>query len=136
MARLGSLSHIYLTVTDVERSAALYRPVMEFLGFRLVKIDQDRAAWDAPAGGAPQRFTLVAARADRAYPGHDRYSPGLHHICWHADSREQVDALHRLLLEHSLTVMDAPAEYGYAPGYYAVFFADPDGIKLELAHIP
>jgi len=31
---------------------------------------------------------------------------------------------------------DEPAEYDYTPGYYAVFFADPDGIKLELVHEP
>ena len=29
-----------------------------------------------------------------------------------------------------------PAEYGYTPGYYAVFFADPDGIKLEVVFEP
>ncbi|HEY3946869.1 MAG TPA: hypothetical protein VGL78_16710 [Solirubrobacteraceae bacterium] len=27
-------------------------------------------------------------------------------------------------------------EYGYAPGYYAVFFYDPDGVKLEVVHVP
>ena len=34
------------------------------------------------------------------------------------------------------TVPDAPAEYDYEPGYYAVFFTDPDGMKLEFVHIP
>lgn len=33
-------------------------------------------------------------------------------------------------------MLDAPAEYGYEPGYYAVFFSDPDGLKLELVHVP
>jgi glyoxylase I family protein len=136
MAVLASLSHLYLTVTDIERSATFYRPVMSFLGFRLAERRSDMMGWDAPPGGAPQRFTLVPARADRAYLGHDRYSPGLHHIAWNAESRSQVDDLHRVLAEQGMNVLDPPAEYGYAPGYYAVFFADPDGIKLELVHIP
>jgi catechol 2,3-dioxygenase-like lactoylglutathione lyase family enzyme len=34
------------------------------------------------------------------------------------------------------SILDAPREYDYVPGYYAVFFADPDGIKLEFVHIP
>ena len=29
-----------------------------------------------------------------------------------------------------------PSEYSYIPGYYAVFFYDPDGIKLEIVHVP
>ena len=34
------------------------------------------------------------------------------------------------------TILDAPAHYDYTPGYYAVFFADPDGLKLEVVYEP
>jgi catechol 2,3-dioxygenase-like lactoylglutathione lyase family enzyme len=53
-----------------------------------------------------------------------------------AASRDEVDAFHAMLVREGLTVLDAPAEYDYTPGYYAVFFADPDGLKLELVHEP
>jgi glyoxylase I family protein len=54
-----------------------------------------------------------------------------------ADSREDVDGLHRLLLEIDATILDAPSDYPqYRPGYYALFFADPDGLKLEFVHTP
>jgi len=33
-------------------------------------------------------------------------------------------------------IVDAPAEYDYVPGFYAVFFRDPNGIRLEYAHVP
>jgi glyoxylase I family protein len=63
---------------------------------------------------------------------HDRYSPGLHHVAWRAASREDVDWLHALLVAIGATVLDPPADYpAYGHGYYAVFFADPDGLKLE-----
>jgi hypothetical protein len=38
------------------------------------------------------------------------------------------------LIDIDTRVLDPPAEYRYCPGYYAVFFADPDGIKLEYCH--
>jgi len=68
---------------------------------------------------------------------HDRYSPGLHHLAWSAGSRDDVDRLHDLLREIGATVLDPPAEYPqYGADYYAVFFADPDGLKLEFVHWP
>ena len=68
---------------------------------------------------------------------HDRSSPGLHHLAWNADSRQDVDAMHALLTRIGATVIDPPADYPqYGPGYYAVLFADPDGLKLEFVHWP
>jgi glyoxylase I family protein len=54
-----------------------------------------------------------------------------------AASREDVHALHALLVRIGAKILDAPAEYPqYGAGYYAVFFADPDGLKLEYVHKP
>jgi glyoxylase I family protein len=50
--------------------------------------------------------------------------------------RRQVDRVHVLLVAGAADILDAPAEYDYNPGYYAVFFRDPDGFKLEVVHIP
>ncbi|WP_066481367.1 MULTISPECIES: VOC family protein [unclassified Sphingomonas] len=67
--------------------------------------------------------------------GHDRYAPGLHHLAWASDSREEVDRLHRLLVSIDAVILDQPMDYPrYGPRYYALFFADPDGLKLELVH--
>jgi hypothetical protein len=40
------------------------------------------------------------------------------------------------LRDNGYTIESGPEEYGYTPGYYAVFFYDPDGIKLEILHRP
>jgi catechol 2,3-dioxygenase-like lactoylglutathione lyase family enzyme len=79
---------------------------------------------------------LSVASAEGRKREHDRYSPGLHHFAWNADSRGEVDRFYGLLLERGVEILDPPAEYGYEPGYYAVFFSDPDGLKLELVHVP
>ena len=60
----------------------------------------------------------------------------MHHLAFHATSRSDVDDFHKYLIAEAVTILDAPAVYDYTPGYYAVFFSDPDGIKLELVHEP
>ena len=71
---------------------------------------------------------------------HDRYAPGLHHMAFHAESRSAVDSVHAVMHTAGATVLDPPTDYtaqrGYSPGYYAAFYADPDGVKLEVAYIP
>ena len=73
---------------------------------------------------------LTAARQDTKPARHDLLSPGFHHLAWNAENRDQVDEFYRLLVKNGATALDAPAEYDYEPGYYAVFFTDPDGMKL------
>lgn len=73
----------------------------------------------------------------RTLEQHDRYTPGLHHLAFAAPSRESVTQLYARLSSSAVTVLDAPADYPqYAPGYFALFFADPDGIKLEYVFTP
>jgi catechol 2,3-dioxygenase-like lactoylglutathione lyase family enzyme len=131
----GHPNHLDLTVSALGRSSAFYDLVLTTLGYA----KSSEYAGDVPcwviADGAGGAFSigLHQARSDRT---HDRYSVGLHHLALYADSRADVDAFHALLVREGIVVLDAPAEYDYTPGYYAVFFADPDGMKLELVHEP
>ena len=69
--------------------------------------------------------------------GHNRFRVGLHHLALKTRHKADVDRFHDFLLAEGITVLDPPADYPeYGPHYYAVFFADPDGIKLELVHYP
>jgi len=149
MATSGILSHIDVSVGDPTRSIRFYDVLLGELGFtRLTLAD---AAWsgDAPqratwrlryAGGACFEIEVRPARAGARERRYDRYQPGPHHIAFHADSEATVDRVHRALLAIGAEVLDAPAQYGgtagYGDAYYAAFFADPDGLKLEVCHIP
>jgi catechol 2,3-dioxygenase-like lactoylglutathione lyase family enzyme len=79
---------------------------------------------------------LRAAQSDAHGTPYDRYGVGIHHICFSAPSRAVVDDRARWLRDNGSTIESGPEEYGYTPGYYAVFFYDPDGIKLEIVHRP
>lgn len=134
----GFIHHLDLTVKDPWASRAFYDAVLGFMGYRCVKADTRGFDWDLRASpGAFCSIGIARAEGQGRERKHDRYSPGLHHVAWHADSRADVDRLHAVLLEIGATVLDPPAEYpAYGAGYYAVFFADPDGLKLEYVHLP
>ena len=61
---------------------------------------------------------------------------GLHHLCLRARSREDVDKAAAKLREMGAKIDRGPMEREWAPGYYFVVFEDPDGIRLEINHIP
>lgn len=126
----GAIHHVDLTVSELARSTAFYERVLPLLGFRRIGDVPEGPLW----ANAELELGLQAAR--KCAP-HDRYAPGLHHLAFRAPTRDAVDALHARLVELGVAVLDAPAEYPrYAPGYYAVFFADPDGLKLEYVFTP
>jgi glyoxylase I family protein len=132
----GFFHHLDLTVADPVESRPLYELFLGHCGFTL-KSAGDEWAGFGHAGKRYPAITLLKATGDGARRGHDRYSPGLHHLALRASSRADVDALHAKLVGFGATVLDAPAEYpDYGAGYYAVFFADADGMKLEYVFTP
>ena len=132
----GAFHHIDLNVSDLAASKRVYGPVLEFLGYRPVR-EAEGYEWDLVDEGRGSSLGLRQCDPALRDHIHRRYAPGLHHLSWRADSREDVDRLHALLLEHGIKVLDPPAHYPqYSGDYYAVFFEDPDGMKLEFVHAP
>jgi catechol 2,3-dioxygenase-like lactoylglutathione lyase family enzyme len=129
----GRVHHVIVTVNDLGRSLPFYEWLMPRLGYATNWHYEGGNGWLSPAGSfwlkpADSRFAGDAFHKDRV---------GLCEIAFAAATRDDVDALHTALVERGATILDAPREYPqYVPGYYAVFFTDPDGIKLELVHIP
>ena len=133
MSVTGLLHHLDLTVTDLARSRDFYDLVLGALGYARVTDYEDGAADWGLSGALYPSIGIHLAQPGR--PPHDRYAPGLHHLALRASSRAEVDQFHQLLTTHGLTILDAPAAYPeYGQGYYAVFFADPDGLKLECVY--
>jgi len=85
--------------------------------------------------GGPEVVSVSLRQAQTPEP-YDRYRVGIHHIAFQASSREVVDERLRWARGQGLEIENDPKEYDYRPGYYAGFFYDPDGIKLEVVHVP
>ena len=134
----GFIHHLDLTVSDVQRAASFYDAVLGHMGYRRWSEDENGIDWEhAASRDRLPTIGIFNAKGEGKMRRHDRYSPGLHHVAWSADSRGDVDRLHALLVEIGATVLDPPTDYPeYGEGYYAVMFADPDGLKLEFVYEP
>jgi len=125
------IDHVYITVRDLAVSEGFYdRALAAVLGH--VKLQ-------APVGGDPHihyvnRHFGFSLRPARTAAAHDPYSPGLHHFCFRVADEAAVDRVARELAAAGIEA-SAPRYYSeYAPDYYATFFADPDGVRLEVTN--
>ncbi len=135
---IRGVDHLDLVVTDLDRSLSFYNGLLEPLGFdrntEIVGERGERVVYIGGSGGAS--VSLRQAQSDAHPVPYDRYAVGIHHLCFGAAGRELVDERAEWLRERGAEIESGPEEYGYMPGYYAVFFYDPDGIKLEIKHVP
>jgi glyoxylase I family protein len=137
---MDALHHLDLVVSDLDRSVAFYRDLLAPLGYvREGGIEGERGERVVYLGRA-YGFGGVLGLRERQSSAHavpyDRYAVGVHHVAFTAPSRGVVDERAAWLAARGATIESGPGEYDYIPGYYAVFFYDPDGIKLEIVHHP
>lgn len=119
------LDHIDLRVRDMSRAREFYAKLLPALGFTR---DRSDAEWGT--------FYSVGGNQSPAFFGFTedkQHQPNGSRIAFWAESRAEVDAMAKLAREIGARNLEGPelcAEY--SPGYYAAFFEDPDGNKLEV----
>jgi catechol 2,3-dioxygenase-like lactoylglutathione lyase family enzyme len=129
---INGIAHVMLTVGDYDACLPFYEKLLGFLGLRPV-FQMD--GYYYCVGG---RTAVGIVRADELHRA-ERFVQtrvGLHHVCFRARERADVDALHEFLVGIGATIVHPPEEGAWAPGYYSVLFEDPDGIRLEMNHVP
>jgi glyoxylase I family protein len=131
-----ALHHVDLVVSSIERSLPFYRDLLGPLGWHgISEVEGERGEtiWYLSGGGCSLGLREAQSPSDGPY---DRYRVGLHHLALDAGSRAAVDERAEWLRAQGVEIESGPEEFSYTPGYYAVFFYDPDGIKLEIVHVP
>jgi catechol 2,3-dioxygenase-like lactoylglutathione lyase family enzyme len=130
---VNGIAHIQLTVNRFDEALAFYEQLLPFLGLQVVVRDPKRLLYCI--GG---RTAVAVARSSREHrdAGFDQRRVGLHHLCFRARAREDVDALHAFLQTIGARIVHPPEDGPWAPGYYSMLFEDPDGIRLEINHVP
>ncbi len=129
---INGIAHVMLTVSDYEACFPFYEKLLPFLGLRPV-FNTDGYLYCV--GG---RTAVGIVRADEAHR-RERFLQtrvGLHHLCFRARERADVDAVYALVRELGATVVHPPEDGPWAPGYYSLLFEDPDGTRLEINHVP
>jgi catechol 2,3-dioxygenase-like lactoylglutathione lyase family enzyme len=76
---------------------------------------------------------LRPAAPERADEPFDPTRCGLHHVCFRARSREDVDSVHALAVSLGAKIVHPPEESGFVPGHYSVL---SDIIRLEVNFVP
>jgi catechol 2,3-dioxygenase-like lactoylglutathione lyase family enzyme len=125
MVRVVGIDHISVRVGDFETSKAFYDKLFTFLGFKVLDEYPDSKGWT----NGSTRYWIGQADAEGKQHKYCIGDIGLHHYAFELRSRADVDALQDFVKELGATIVDPADEY--YDDYYAVFFLDPDGIKLE-----
>ena len=136
----SKISHVDLVVSSIERSLPFYRELLVPLGWEDLDTEPGEHGqtihYLSVAGDGIAAIGLREAISDAHPVPYERRAVGIEHLCLDVPSREVVDERAEWARGAGAEILGGPAEYDYTPGYYAVFIADPDGIKLELLHRP
>lgn len=125
----GLLHHIEIYVSDLNRSVEFWGWLLEELGYSTFQ------KWDSGQSWKLGATYIVFVQTEEKFldvPYH-RCGVGLNHLAFYADSRSHVDEITNRLKDKGITILYTK-QHPFAGGdnYYAVFFEDPDRIKVEL----
>jgi catechol 2,3-dioxygenase-like lactoylglutathione lyase family enzyme len=129
---INGMAHVILTVSRFDVAREFYRQLLPAFGMKIVH-DGDRLFYCV---GARTAIGIEPCDPEHAGARFVQQRVGLHHLCLRARSRDDVDRTADLLKEIGATIVRGPMEGDWAPGYYYVLFEDPDGIRLEVNHVP
>ena len=133
------IDHVQITVKDMSVAVPFYDKLLPILGFDIqkrVSAVVEKHEFHVVEYTHPRlTFAITSPRSAFAGDTINRRKPGaLHHLAFKAESRAEVDRLHRELKRIGATIVSPPREYPEytPPGYYALFFKDLEGIKYEI----
>ncbi|HVC43655.1 MAG TPA: VOC family protein [Candidatus Binataceae bacterium] len=130
---INGIAHIYVTVAKFDQCVAFYRQLLPFMG--LTRVVHDDANTFYCIGGRTG-FGVTRADAEFRTTAYAQGRSGIHHVCFRARSREDVDAVHELVRRLGAKIERAPEIGKWAPGYYSILFEDPEGLRVEVNYIP
>ena len=129
---MAGIDHLMINANNFDQSVKFYSWLMPMIGYgqkHQYPGDDPVVGWSGAGGGLWLSNSASNLRTDNF----DKRRVGLREIAFRADNRAQVDAVAKEIEANGGKILDAPQEYPqYAPGYYSVFFTDPDGLKLEV----
>ncbi len=131
---VNGIAHIQLNINNPQRGLPFWERLCHFLEMQTL-IRNDDVLYCI---GSRTGILVRAAPPERRDQAFDQNVAGLHHFCFRARSREDIDHIYAFLVEDGVAQIVHPPELGehFAPGYYSLLFEDPDGIRVEFNHVP
>ncbi len=131
---VNGIAHIQLTVTDPERCLPFWERFCNFLEMdTLLRNDESVYCIGSRTG-----ILVRGAPLEKRDVKFDQDTAGLHHICFRARSDADLDAIFaHVSAEPDVKIIHGPEDGSrFAPGYYSILFEDPDGLRVEVNHVP
>ena len=132
MAQISGIAHIQLSVRDMIRSVPFYTVLLKSMGMPPVLVDNSFYYCIGPKAAV----AITPAATEYSGSRFQQGAVGLHHICFRAKSRADVEELFNVAKQLSANIIREPQESDFAPGYYSTLFEDPDGIRIEVNFVP
>ena len=129
---MAGIDHLMINANRYEASVKFYSWLMPKIGYpeKHSYDGEDPVIGFAGPGGS---LWLSNSAANMRSDNFHKRRVGLREVAFRAETRAEVDAVAKDVESNGGKILDAPQEYPqYAPGYYSVFFTDPDGLKLEV----
>lgn len=125
-AHAGGLHHVELYTGALEESLPFWEWLLGELGY------EEKNDWDGGRSWIREPTYLVLVETEQGSPSFDRRAPGLNHLAFHAESREQVDTLTAAVRERDDATVLYEEDHPYAGGYYALYCEGPERLKVEV----
>jgi len=132
MADISGMAHLQLTVSNMARSKPFYETLLHSMGM-VTLLDDPNYFYCI---GGKTGLAISPADPELTGDGFHQGRPGLHHLCFRAKSREDVEEIYQTAVDLGATIVREPEEAEWAPGYYSTLFEDPDGIRIEVNFVP
>ena len=129
---INGIAHIALSVKNISKSKVFYNTLLPFLGLTRVH-EGDKSIYHV---GARTGIMIQQIDENMVSANFNQNNIGLHHFCFRARERKDIDLLGNKLREMKAKIIRGPMEGNWAPGYYYILFEDPDGIRLEVNYVP
>ena len=130
-----SVYHVQLNISNAKNSLPFYKKLLSYFEYRII----DESKEHIGASNGTTDFWIIQTDKDHQHKNYHRKATGLNHICFKVSSKEEVDKfckefLHKNNIKTLYNTLKKFPEYHQE--YYAVFFEDPDKIKLEVTFVP
>lgn len=132
MLNINGIAHIALSVKNISKSKGFYNTLLPFLGLTRVH-EGEKSIYHV---GARTGIMIQQIDENLDSVNFNQNNIGLHHFCFRARERKDIDLLGNKLKEMKAVIIRGPMEGNWAPGYYYILFEDPDGIRLEVNYVP
>ena len=131
---VNGIAHIQMTVNNIEACLPFWEGLCHFLEMKTL-IRNETTLYCI---GSRTGILIREAPEEKKHIPFDQDTSGLHHLCFRARSNDDVDAIY----DYVVSALKAKIIHGpedgshFAPGYYSILFEDPDGIRVEVNHVP